>query len=99
MNRLNRLSADRPPTARQARVLHFIAQSIRERGFPPTHREVCGAMGLLSTNGAADHINALVRRGLLTQAPMLSRGLVLTDRGRAFIEASSDAAERTTEGT
>jgi repressor LexA len=86
------LHADRPPTALQAKVLRLIAASIRELGWPPTLREICVAMGLASTNGAKDHICALERKGLVTQAPLIARGLALTERGRAFIEG-------TTEGT
>jgi repressor LexA len=74
-------------------VLRLVAQSIRERGYPPTLRELCNATGMASTNGAADHIKALVRRGLLTQGRMLSRALALTESGRAFIEAAASAAE------
>jgi repressor LexA len=73
-------------------VLRLVAASIREQGYPPTLRELADRLGFISVNGAGDHIHALVRRGLLTRAPMLSRSLVLTESGRAFIEASTGAA-------
>jgi repressor LexA len=89
---VNRLRAGDPPTARQADVLRLIAASVRDRGFAPALRELGDAMGLISTNGVSQHVDALVQKGLLTRAPMLSRSLVLTESGRAFIEASTGAA-------
>lgn len=81
----------RPPTARQAQVLRFIAASIVERGYPPTRHEIGDALGLASTCGVQDHIKRLERRGLIRRSRMVSRGLVLTDAGRAFIASQADA--------
>jgi SOS-response transcriptional repressor LexA len=75
----------RPPTERQAEVLRFIARSISEHGFPPTLREVCLGLGLVSTNGASDHITGLIRKGMVTRAPLISRGIALTAAGRAYL--------------
>ena len=37
-------------TARQQRILDFIAETVRERGYPPTVREIGEAVGLTSSS-------------------------------------------------
>jgi repressor LexA len=62
-------------TARQQMVLDFIRQSIVDRGYPPTLREIGARMGIRSTNGVNDHLRALERKGYLTREDMKSRAL------------------------
>lgn len=64
-------------TQRQQMVLDFIRQSVRERGFPPTLREIGQQMGIRSTNGVNDHLRALERKGYLKREDMKSRALCL----------------------
>jgi repressor LexA len=56
-------------------VLRFIRQSIHDRGYPPTLREIGAHMGIKSTNGVNDHLRALERKGYLTREDMKSRAL------------------------
>jgi repressor LexA len=62
-------------TKRQEMVLDFITQSISNRGYPPTLREIGSYMGIRSTNGVNDHLRALERKGYLTREDMKSRAL------------------------
>src|SRR6185436_16241516 len=62
-------------TDRQQQVLRYIRQSIHERGYPPTLREIGAHMGIRSTNGVNDHLRALERKGYLTREDMKSRAL------------------------
>src|SRR5271157_144279 len=62
-------------TQRQQLVLDFIRQSIHDRGYPPTLREIGARMGIRSTNGVNDHLRALERKGYLTREDMKSRAL------------------------
>jgi repressor LexA len=62
-------------TQRQHQVLEFIRQSITQRGYPPTLREIGAHMGIRSTNGVNDHLRALERKGYLTREDMKSRAL------------------------
>src|SRR5271165_6724581 len=66
-------------TQRQQMVLDFIRQSIHDRGYPPTLREIGARMGIRSTNGVNDHLRALERKGYLTREDMKSRALRPTD--------------------
>jgi repressor LexA len=74
-------------TQRQQMVLDFIRQSISDRGYPPTLREIGARMGIRSTNGVNDHLRALERKGYLTREDMKSRALRPTN-----IDAQSLAA-------
>jgi repressor LexA len=62
-------------TKRQEQTLDFIRSSIRERGYPPTLREIGEHMGIRSTNGVNDHLRALERKGYLRREDMKSRAL------------------------
>lgn len=65
---------------RQQRILEFIRQSIRERGYPPSIREIGEAAGLKSTSTVHGHLNRLERRGYLRRDPAKPRTIELTDR-------------------
>ena len=70
-------------------VLDFIRQSIADRGYPPTLREIGARMGIRSTNGVNDHLRALERKGYLTREDMKSRAL----RPTAHANSNADPAE------
>src|SRR5437870_5380346 len=61
-------------------VLDFIRQSIADRGYPPTLREIGARMGIRSTNGVNDHLRALERKGYLRREDMKSRALRLVSQ-------------------
>ncbi len=69
-------------TKRQEQTLDFIRQSIEERGYPPTLREIGEYMGIRSTNGVNDHLRALERKGYLTREDMKSRALKLVGQAQ-----------------
>jgi len=62
-------------TKRQEQTLDFIRSSIKDRGYPPTLREIGEHMGIRSTNGVNDHLRALERKGYLRREDMKSRAL------------------------
>ena len=62
-------------TARQQEILAYISQSITDRGYPPTLREIGRQMGIKSTNGVNDHLKALERKGFLKRDDLKSRTL------------------------
>jgi repressor LexA len=76
-------------TKRQAQTLDYIRQSIEERGYPPTLREIGEFMGIRSTNGVNDHLRALERKGYLRREDMKSRALRLVPQ-QADIPANTD---------
>ena len=50
-------------TPRQAEVLAAIVRLTGECGHPPTIRELCGALAILSPNGVASHLKLLAKKG------------------------------------
>ncbi|MFK7985766.1 MAG: transcriptional repressor LexA [Sandaracinaceae bacterium] len=62
-------------TDRQRAVFDYIVESIQDRGYPPTLREIGNHLGIKSTNGVNDHLRALERKGYLTREDMKSRTL------------------------
>jgi repressor LexA len=78
-------------TQRQQMVLDFIRQSIHDRGYPPTLREIGARMGIRSTNGVNDHLRALERKGYLTREDMKSRALRPTNLDSQELGESANA--------
>lgn len=75
-------------SSRQLDVLECIRQAVEQRGFPPTYREIGDALGISSTNGVADHVKALVKKGYLRKADGgTARGLQLTPLSTAMTDS------------
>lgn len=74
-------------------VLDFIRQSIADRGYPPTLREIGAKMGIRSTNGVNDHLRALERKGYLTREDMKSRALRPTAHANSNLDEDGEAGE------
>jgi repressor LexA len=62
-------------TARQRQVLEFIEQQMRERGYPPSVREIGEAIGLTSPSTVHSHLNTLQRLGYLRRDPTKPRAI------------------------
>ena len=62
-------------TARQRQVLEFIDAEVRQRGSPPSVREIGLAVGLSSTSTVHAHLAALQEKGYLTRDPTKPRAL------------------------
>jgi repressor LexA len=72
-------------TKRQREVLDFISGWIRERGYPPTLREIGNHFGIKSTNGVNDHLKALEKKGAIERAGLKSRAMRPVGHGGAVI--------------
>lgn len=60
---------------RQQAILACIADSVTNRGFPPTIREVCKASGLTSTSAAVYQLQILESRGYIQRLEGTARGI------------------------
>lgn len=65
-------------TKRQQAVLYAIEDCIREKGYGPTVREVCQALGLSSPSTVHVHLRALEEKGFIKRDPLKSRSIALT---------------------
>src|ERR687895_2731737 len=52
-------------TERQLQTLQFVAETTEDRGYPPSVREICEALGLASSSTVHSHLQALQRKGYL----------------------------------
>ena len=66
-------------TARQRRILDFISETVRDRGYPPTVREIGEAVGLTSSSSVHAQLATLERRGLLRKDPTKPRAMQLSE--------------------
>src|SRR3954463_15169119 len=79
-------------TGRQQQILSVIRDSIDQRGYPPTMREIGAAVGLASASTVAYHLKILEDLGHIRRDARGSRAVDLRDRTAA---ARSDAPNRT----
>ncbi|MDE2718086.1 MAG: hypothetical protein OXI33_13895 [Chloroflexota bacterium] len=77
----------RPLTQRQSRMLAFIRDFTAHNSYPPTLREIAGGCNISSISVVDYNLRRLEEREYLTRLPVISRTVVLTERGRA--EAAS----------
>jgi repressor LexA len=82
------LMAVRPEklTARQRGILEVIEKSMRDRGYPPSVREIGESVGLTSPSTVHSHLASLQRMGFLHRDPTKPRALEVK------WDPSSDAA-------
>ena len=66
-------------TSRQQRILEFIAETVRDRGYPPTVREIGEAVGLTSSSSVHAQLTNLERLGKLHKDPTKPRAMTLSD--------------------
>lgn len=66
-------------TARQAAVLQYVVECIRDLGCPPTIAEIGQRFGIASTNGVNDHLAALERKGYIERSSK-ARGIRVTEK-------------------
>ena len=63
----------------QSRILEYIKDEIQTKGYPPSVREICTAVGLRSTSSVHAHLNNLEKKGLIRRDPTKPRALEVTD--------------------
>lgn len=62
-------------TPRQRRILEYIRQTVDERGYPPSIREMGEAVGLASPSSVSHQLKALESKGFLRRDPNRPRAL------------------------
>ncbi len=64
--------------ARKQRIVEYIATTVRQRGYPPSVREIAKAVDLASTSAVHHHLQALERDGYLERGASHSRAIRVT---------------------
>ncbi|MCK0114156.1 transcriptional repressor LexA [Ornithinimicrobium sp. F0845] len=74
-------------TARQEKVLHVIKESVDQRGYPPSLREIGSAVQLASPSSVAYQLRMLERKGYLRRDPNRPRAIEVVLPGTGQGEA------------
>ena len=64
---------------REQKILNFMKSEIKTKGYPPTVREICTALGIKSTSTVHKDIASLVDQGYLKKDPSKPRALMVVD--------------------
>lgn len=67
---------------KQEKILEFINTYVEEKGFPPSVREICAAVGLKSTATVSYHLNELKRQGRIQTESNKRRAISLPESQR-----------------
>jgi repressor LexA len=62
-------------TGKRREILDFIATQLRDRGYPPSVREIGEAVGLASSSTVHTHLTTLQRQGYLRRDPTKPRAI------------------------
>lgn len=65
---------------REQKILDYMKQEIRQKGYPPTVREICSALNIKSTSTAHKDIDSLVKKGYIVKDPSKPRALMVVDQ-------------------
>ena len=80
---------------REQRILDYMKEEIRTKGYPPTVREIGAALGIKSTSTTHKDIESLVKQGYLVKDPSKPRALMVVDPDETsgHVNAASAKAE------
>jgi repressor LexA len=64
---------------RQLAILDFIKNEVKDKGYPPSVREIGEAVGLASSSTVHGHLERLEKKGLIRRDPTKPRAIEITD--------------------
>ena len=62
-------------SAKQQQILKFIKEEVHHKGYPPSVREICEAIGLKSTSTVHGHLSRLEKKGYIRRDPTKPRAI------------------------
>lgn len=66
-------------TQKQQEILEYMKNEILSKGYPPSVREICKAVGLKSTSSVHAHLNTLEANGYIRRDPTKPRAIEIVD--------------------
>ncbi len=66
---------------KQQQILDYIKEQTLQRGFPPSVRDICSAVGLKSTSSVHSHLETLEKNGYIRRDPTKPRAIEICDDG------------------
>lgn len=77
---------DQTLTAKQQQILDCIKKSLKEKGYPPSVRELCAAVGLSSTSTVHSHLSTLEKKGFIRRDASKPRTIEVLDEEVNWLE-------------
>lgn len=76
---------------RERKILTYMKEEIKKKGYPPTVREMCTALGIKSTSTTHKDLENLEMKGYIKKDPAKPRALMIIDpeTGKSFGESES----------
>lgn len=69
-----------PLTDKQRQILDYIKEETQKKGYPPTIREICLAVGLRSTSSVHAHLDTLQKKGYVRRDPAKPRAIEILEQ-------------------
>ena len=66
-------------SAKQQQILEYMKAEVREKGYPPSVREICEAVNLKSTSSVHSHLETLEKNGYIRRDPTKPRAIEIVD--------------------
>jgi repressor LexA len=66
-------------SAKQQEILDYMKEQILQKGYPPSVREICNAVGLRSTSSVFSHLETLEKNGYIRRDPTKPRAIEIVD--------------------
>jgi repressor LexA len=79
---------------RQQAIIDFIRKEVREKGYPPSVREIGEAVGLASSSTVHGHLARLEKKGLIRRDPTKPRAIELLSEEDRFQDDFEDSVVR-----
>ncbi|MBQ3079036.1 MAG: transcriptional repressor LexA [Clostridia bacterium] len=73
----------RDATEKKLMILEYIRKELETKGYPPSVREICAAVGLKSTSTVHAHLNRLEEEGYIRRDATKPRAMELTEGTQA----------------
>lgn len=70
-------------TEKQQQILDFVNSQVEEKGYPPSVREICSAVGFKSTSTVHSYLERLEKNGLINKDPTKPRALKVLGGGKS----------------
>ncbi|MBE3101645.1 MAG: transcriptional repressor LexA [Firmicutes bacterium] len=64
---------------KQKKILSFLKHELMTKGYPPSVREICDAVGLKSTSTVHGYLERLEKKGLIRRDPTKPRAIEILD--------------------
>lgn len=71
---------------KQKKILDFVNKQVLEKGYPPSVREICKAVGFKSTSTVHAYLASLEAEGLIAKDPSKTRALRVIDNDTKKLE-------------